>query len=302
MAFNVSNLTDYTGKSKSILTEKLLFSDSYANFSTQTGIKFKEYLNYLDNTVEIQAGVCDLDPSGTTVLTEKEVQVYPMSILQKWCLSDLDKKSVTAEVGTGKGNWNNDLKTVLVSNLVDKAKVKLDKWIFQGNTGSGDLFNGLVTKFATDSDVIDVTTTSAVTAANIDGYITEMLMAVTQDLFTNGLLTLHGPMTYFNLYRQNRITSNMYHDDPKYKGLNMMDIFGGEGTAVMKAEPGLVGNTHMFLTYDSNIVMLYDEVNEVVRAEMFFVQKERNVYYSAAWKIGVDYYYGKHVVLFTTSA
>ena len=301
MAFSVAGLSDFTEKAKQILTEGLLYNDSYANFSFQDGIKVTEYLNYLDSTVEIQAGVCDLSVSGSTTMTEKTITVYPMSIFQKWCLSDLDKKDIKGEAmgSTGKGQWNQDLKTTLVTNLVANSKKQLDKMIFQGATASGDLFNGLTTKFTADSDVIDVTSTSAATIDNIDNYVADMIDAVPQDMWSRGLMTIHMPLAYFKLYKQNRINANMYHDDPKYLGLQMMDVFGWEGLVNLKAEPGLLASTQMFLTYDKNIVMLYDGIHEVNRAEMFFNQLDRNVYYSASWKIGVDYYFGSEVVLFT---
>ena len=302
MAFNVSGLSEFTEKAKNLLLEGLLFNDSYANFSTQTGIKHKEYLNYLESDVELQAGVCDLSVSGGTTLTEKTVQVHPMSIFQKWCLSDLDQKDNFQETGTGKGKWNTDLKTAIVTDVIRNAKFKLDKTIFEGKTSSGDLFDGLVTQFLADSDVIDVTSSSAVTVDNIDDYVSEMILSVPQDMFSRGMLTIHMSVKNFNLYRQNRINANLYHLDPSNTNLLTMPVFGWENMVNIKAEPGMTGDdAHMFLTFDQNIVMLYDEVNEVANGEMFFRQLDRNVYFTAQWKIGVSYYFGSEVVLFTVS-
>ena len=302
MAFTVSGLSEFTEKAKQLLLEGLLFNDSYSNFSSQTGIKHKEYLNYLDTTVEIQSGVCDLDVSGGTTLTQKTVQVYPMSIYTKWCLSDLDQKDNWQEIGTGKGKQNVELKTAMVSDLIRNAKHKLDKTVFEGKASTGSLFDGLVTQFLADSDVIDVTSSSAVTVDNIDNYVSEMILAVTEGMWSRGMMTIHMSVANYNLYKQNRINANMYHDDPKYKGMLAMDVFGWESMVTIKAEPGMTGdNAHMFLTYDKNITMLYDEVNEVANGEMWFERKDRNVYFSAQWKIGVSYYFGSEVVLFTIS-
>lgn len=302
MAFSVSGLSDFTQKATEFLLEGILYSEDFSRFDIQTGVSYKEYINYLDTAPVIQAGVCDLDASGTTVFTEKTIETVPMSVKDKWCLNDLRKKDIKGEVGTGKGNMTNDLRVPLVKDEIDKIKQKIDKVVWQGNTGSGDLVTGILTEATADSDVIDVTGASGatVTISNIDEEITRMILAVPQDMWSRGKMVIHVSLAYYNLYKQNRINSNMYHDNMSGIGLLSMPVFGWENMVEIVGEPGMNTSTQMILTWDHNIIYAVDELKEVASAELYFNPLDKNVYFLSEWKMsGLTYKFGTEIVLYS---
>ena len=301
MAFNVSNLTDYTKPATKFLVEGILYNESYSNYTIQSDIQFKNYLNFIETAPVVVAGGCGTDPSGTTAFSEKTIEVVKMSVKEKFCLADLDKKDLGHEIGSSKGKMSNDLKPVLTQQIVAKIKKSNDELLWAGKTSSGSLINGWITEAEGDSDVIDITSASAATVLTIDDILTEMLMAVTPGMWTRGMLTIHCSLTNYNLYRQNRINSNMYHDDPKNKALLEMDIFGWEGMAKLKAEPGLAGKTSMLLTWDKNLIIGTDQLYEVAKAEYYFEPISKYVYFLSDWKLGNTYAFGTEIVLFTVS-
>ena len=300
MSFNVSSLSDFTKKATEFLLEGIVYSDSYAKYDIQSGIQYKQYLNYLDSDPQLIAGGCDLTATGTTTFDEKEITVVPFAIKEKFCLNDLRKKDIVGEVGTGKGNMTNDLRVPLTKDLIAKLKQKLDKQVFQGKTSSGDLINGWLTEMSGDADVVDTSTSyTAVTVDNIAAIIQEMVLTVPEDMWSRGKMTIHAPLAYYNLYRTAMINANLYHMDPTNPNPTAMPVFGWEGMVELVAESGMNGATQMFLTWDKNLVVGVDELTEVSSAKFVYQEVENNVYFIGQWKLGVTYKFGSEIVLFT---
>jgi hypothetical protein len=298
MAFNVSGLSDYTKKATKFLVEGLLYNDSYSEYTIQSDIQFKNYLNFIDANPVVTAGGCGTDPSGTTIFSQKTIEVVKMSVKEQFCLSDLDKKDLGHEIGTSKGKMSPDLKTVMTQDIIRKVKDSNDKLLWTGKVSTGSLIDGWITEALADSDVIDVTSSSAATITTIDDIVTEMILAATPAMLSRGMLTIHMSLTDYNLYKQNRINANMYHDDPKNKGLLTMDVFGWESMVRIKAETGLAGHREMLMTWDKNLIVGTDQFYEVAKAEYYFEPISKNVYFLSDWKLGNTYAYGTEIVLF----
>ena len=298
MSFNVSNLSDYTLKATELLRTEALFSESLGRFDYMTNIQHKQYLNYIDSNPAIQAGKCDLDASGTTVFDEKEIQVFPIAFREKYCIDDLNKKDLNFNTGTLNGVMIPDLQTSLLLDNSKSIKKQVEKLIFAGKTSSGDIFDGLITQFAADSDVIDISSTG-VTVDNIDNILQDIALAITDEMWARGkMIYIHMPLAYYNLYRINRVNANFYHDDPKNTGLMSMPFFGWEGQIAIVAEPSLAGTKTIFATWDENIVVGTDEISEISSAKIYFDENTDYVKYKASMKLGVAYKFGKEVIMF----
>jgi hypothetical protein len=300
MAFNVSNLSDYTLAAKELLRSVALYSESFGRFDYMTGISHKQYLNYISSNPSIQAGTCGLDASGTTLFTEKEIQVFPIAFREKYCIDDLNKKDLA--FGGGKGTLNGvmipDLHTSLLVENSNSIKKQLEKLVFAGNTASGDLFDGFITQFTADADVIDIPSV-AVDVNNIDNILQDIALAVTETMWArNEMIYIHLPLAYYNLYRVNRTNNNLFHDDPKNKGLMSMDMFGWEGMITIVAEPSLAGTKTIFATWDNNLVVGSDEITEISSAKMYYDENTDYVKYKASLKLGVAYKFGEEVIMF----
>lgn len=298
MAFNVSNLSEYTQAATNLLRSAVLFSEDFSRFEIMSGVQHKKYLNYIDTNPYLQAGACGLGASGSTSFDEKEITVVPWAIRDSWCVDDLNEKDLNFGTGTLNGKMVADLQTQLITDETEKVKQIVDKAIFQGTTASGDLINGWIYQMTNDADVIDVSST--LTPSNIDDVVENMILAVPANVAEyRGKLTLHMSYANFNYYKANRLSANLYWDNPAHKGLNTMDVFGYDNV-VIKAEPGLQGdNDHMFLTWDKNLVIGTDELMEVSRAKIYFDENTDYVKYKSSWKLGVSYKFGSEIVLFT---
>lgn len=299
MGFDTSNLTEFTAKAREILLEGVLFNEDYARYSIMTGVYHKEYLNMLETNPTLQAGTCNVsEQADKAAFDEKEITVTPISVVDGFCISDLNRYDLQpAERGTGKGRIANDIRTALVTDEVARIKKKIDKLMWQGDVAGGDLFDGWATKAAADADVITVPSV-AVTVSNIDDVIQDMILAVPGDMWSRGKMTIHMGLDYYNLYHQNRVQSNMYHDNPNQAPLMEDNVFGYSGRATVKYEPGLDGTKYILLTWDKNLYVGTDELREVAQAKLYFNELDKKVYFLSDFKIGVEYAFGKEIVLF----
>ena len=296
--FNVSSLSEYKMPATELLRSAVLFSEDIGRFSVETGIQHKKYLNYIDAQPVLQAGNCGLGASGVTTFAEKEITVKMFAFRDQWCIDDLNEKDLNFGTGTLNGKMTPDLHTALFTDETDKIKRIVDKAIFQGATASGDLINGFITLMEADSDVVDLTSTG-VTISNIATVLEGMVALVPEEVeIARGQLQLHMPLSFFNLYKQNRINANMYHDNPNTNnGLVTQPMFGWSNITLV-AEPGLSGTKSMFLTWNKNMVVGTDELQEVSQAKMYFDENTDYVKYKSSFKLGTSYKFGAEIVYF----
>jgi len=300
MAFNVTGLSEYTQKATEILRESVMFADNYGEYDVMVGVQHKKYLNYIDAAPVLQAGACNLSAQGNTTFTEKEIQVFPIAVRDEWCIDDLNEKDLNFNTGTLNGKMTSDVRAALIGEETDKIKQLFDTMVYQGDTGSGDLFDGFLTKMTNDVNVLTIPSV-LVALGNIDDILVDMVLAIPQDMWSRGMMTIHLPLNFYNLYKQNRTNSNFYHDDPKTnKGILSMPMFGWEGRVMIVAEPGMNGADQIFLTWNKNLVIASDEIQEVSRAKIYFDENTDLVKYKASWKFGVEYKYSKEIILFTS--
>jgi hypothetical protein len=276
MSFVITDLTDYNQRATELLREGVLFNDDFAQYEIQSGIKYKEYLNYVDANPGFSQTVCGTPDNGTTTLTEKEIEVAQYAATEKYCYTDLDTKAL----------GNIDLAPVLVEDLLAKVKTKVnhDLWIGSGT----DYIEGWLVQLPAASDYIDASDISYVsaTADNIDDIVTEMIANVSSEMFSRGVLTLYMDLATYNLYKQNRLAANYYRDADADFGPLEMWAFGYEGQIKIEAKVGIGSTKNLMLTWAKNLVIGVDEVSKVSEAEFIDDPITKYVYFRALFKMG----------------
>ena len=299
--FNVAGLTAFTKPATEFLTAALVYPESYSTYDIQSNIQSTKRLAFMDASPVIQAYSCAMNASGGTSFSNKTITVVAMGTKTPYCLDDLKAKDIVGEYGTGTGKANPTLGSVLVSENTSKLAIAQNKMLWAGSLSAGDLMNGWLVEAKADSDVVSVTAATP-TITTIDDVIEAMIVAVPEAVAAErSNIVIHVSQKYFNMYRANRIASNMYHDDPSNLGKNQMQVFGYPEYTI-KAESGLVGKNDFLLTWDKNLVIGTDQVGEVANAKFVYVEVEENkndtVYFIGAWKIGNTYKFGSEIVLF----
>ena len=285
--FTVSSLTDYTEKATEILRAGVLYAEDLQNYDFQTGIKYKEYLNYVDVNPHVQAGACGLSASGDTTFTEKEIEVAVYAYRDQFCSVDLRKKALPLGNGTLKGDLGSTIEQSLTEGEIDAIKAEVDADLWLGTSGMIDGWFANVSA-CTGAISLDTYTGTTVTSSNIDEIVDDFLDNVTQAMWSRGILTLHCSVSTFNLYKRNRLDANYYRDQAADLGQMETWLFGYEGQVKIKGEAGLNGSNYMMLTWDKNLVIGTDEENEIAEAKWVYDEVTDYVWFKSSFKLGTQ--------------
>ncbi len=289
MSFNVSSLTDYTQKATELLREGILFSDSYAGYSVQTGIKYREPMNILDTEVYFQAGTCGLGNSGDTTFTEKLITVVPYAVKKSFCEADLRKKNLPLVPGSMMDKLSPEVESVLTADLQAKTKNKIDAdlWL-----GTSTMIDGWMANVSGCTDAISLTTYSSTTPtlSNIDDIVNDFVDNITDAMWSRGELTLHCSVAVYNLYKRNIYNAYGQTLAAFNEKLGPMEMYVAnyDGQIKIKAESGLNGSEYMLLTWDKNLYIGMDEENEISYAKYVFDEVEDYIWYKQYFKLGTQ--------------
>jgi len=287
MSFVVTGLTDYTEKATELLRAGVLFNDDFAQYEIQTGIKFKEYLNYVDAQPTFANAACGTPADGATTLTEKEIEVKDYRATDKLCYADLDSKALGGI----------DVASAVTADEIAKIKTKVNHDLWIGDTSGTDYIDGWLTLTADSTDKI-VATSIGITSTSIDDAVIDMIAKSTPGMSSRGVLTIYMSLANFNLYKQNRLSANFYRDANADFGPLSMWAFGYEGQVKIEAKVGLGSTQDMILTWAKNLVIGTDEVSKVSSAEWINDPLTKNVHFDAAFKLGAQIKYTNEVVYF----
>jgi len=144
-------------------------------------------------------GTCDFTPTDTTTYTERVLQPVDLQVNRQYCKTDYVQMWEGQEVAGGsafKKTPQNFLKW-LIQYMGGQVGQKIETNIWQGVEASAGEFDGFITLFDADSDVIDVTTadaTGGITSANVDSALQAMYEAIPQTIFNKPDLMMYVPL------------------------------------------------------------------------------------------------------------
>jgi hypothetical protein len=283
MAFTISGLSEYTNKATEILRAGI-FSNELVEFDMQTGIMYKEFLNFIDTDPTLVAGTCGSINSGDTTITERVITVIPMKSDQSYCFDDLYKKALGGL----------DVAKSITEDTAAKISKTVSKTIWEGNALGID---GFIAQLEADTDTNEVAS-STLTTANIEAEIAKMVVLVNDAMYSRGELTLYVNYKTFNLYKVARLAVNSYRDQSTTFGTNEQWLNGYEGQIKIKAQLGIADNK-MLLTWAKNLVIGTDEINQVSSAKWIIDEVTELAWLKSKFKLGTSYKYSTEAILYT---
>lgn len=138
MALDLTALNTYTNEQKQTLLVKAIASaPSVAKMSIAPGIKSKEKMNKIDTTVTFQAGGnCSFTALDTTSLSDREIEVKDIAIMEAICPKKLEKYYLQHQLVAGSKQETipfeqeySELKAALIADAMETA-------VWQGDTAS----------------------------------------------------------------------------------------------------------------------------------------------------------------------
>jgi len=292
MSFNVSALSDFTQKATQMLQESVLFSEDYGKYDKEVNIPYKRSVKYMSTVAPLQAYDCNLTISGSSLISQKELETKWMKYEDKFCVSDYEYK----------GMEEIDVISGLITGINNAISAQIDELFWVGDiSGSGDLMDGLATLITADANVLNQDETafasgSTLSDTNIDNAIWAMYMNYTPAMRKQGTIVFHMNYKSFDLYKKWVMNSSeAYGLEIVTNSTNEMKVYGIPN-AIIRAELS-IADDKIYATYDNNIIALYDEVDVKSSVEIVLDPiKKENFYVLTNFKFGVNYKFGNEIV------
>ena len=323
MAFLVTGLTAYTEQNEQQLvtaslfearTQQLILSEG----NVMTGVKSSQTVNRMDTDVFFQDdSSCGFAASGTTEFTQRTLTVGKVKTQEILCPKDLEAYYLQKALPAGSNYDSMIFAQEYTGRKAGKIAEALEVAIWTATgTGYGGT-NGLLNKFKGIKQLVSDAGASVVNA-NVTGFygtgapITAIdtmdkakasVLAVINAL-PNGIkgktdVRIFVGWDTYNLLIQKYVDLNLYHYNPGSTQNAPDSEFIVPGTSY-KVIPvhGLTGTNDIYAFRMSNIFMGVDLQGEEDNFEMWYSQDDRNVKFSASFKIGIQFAFPDEIVKF----
>jgi hypothetical protein len=307
--FDTDNLTAYVDQTNLELFTKAVFSNAtsqYLSGQVQSGIKFKEQINYMDVDVNLRAKVgCGLTSSGSLTFDKKEIQVYPFYDQQTYCPSDLETFYTQQYLPQGSTYENMPIEQAFAEFYTKKVAAAVEVLLWQGVTGgpSGVIgFNEIIdgTSGVINGNPTGITALTGISTTNVIGIFNKMVELIPNELAGQTDLEFVCGWDTFRKLLQAYFTLNNFHygsteeGSPYATGSIIIPSFGLRVTALH----GLTGTNRIHLAQKSNYVIGTDAPNEYESLDVFYERKDNNIIARLIAKLGTQIRFGSELVTF----
>jgi hypothetical protein len=306
--FDTDNLTAYVDQTNLELFTKAVFSgatSAYLSGQVQSGIKFKEQINYMDVDVTLRAKEgCGLTSSGEVIFDKKEIQVYPFYDQKTFCPSDLETFYTQQFLPQGSTYENMPIEAAFAEYYTAKVAAAVEVLLWQGVTGgaSGVIgFNQIIDAASPiNGNPTSISTGTGITTGNVIGIFNGMVNLIPNALAGQTDLEFVCGWDTFRKLLQAYFTLNNFHygateeASPYATGSIIIPSFGLRVTALH----GLTGTNRIHLTRKSNYVIGTDAPNEYESLDVFYERKDNTIIARLIAKLGTQIRFGDELVTF----
>lgn len=298
MAFNVSSITQFTNETASkLIKEAVATGKTIDIINLLPGVKYKQTLNILDNTISVQNATCGFTSNGSIAFLQREVEVVSMEIKESLCQKTLESYFLGQSFKAG-APVDNELGLILGESYVEKIKEFNEISMWQGVAGSTtstyNKFDGFITLLGTEATRVIATASTTFTSSTIIAGVDIMVNSIPEDILDRSDLHLFMPYSLYMLYTNALRTANLYQGNV---GDNANYVTTVPGTDIkVVATKGFIGTGYMVLTYAENLVFATDLMNEEEKFAIWYSQDNDEVRVNIQWKAGVQVYFPNLIV------
>ena len=312
MAYNATGLTTYVEVNKDVLIKDIVlgakYGDTIANLRKQLGVKTKERLNYLDVDPVLQDGTgCGFSASGSTVLSEREIETAPFKVNDKWCPDDLLGKFAEYLVRYGANANAEDgmpFEREIISEIEKGISKKMEKQVWQGDKSGTDLIDGFLTQAlgADSASTVAVSYTAATSAISIYDAVKAVIEKIPEDILDDAVVFLAPAMFRKLVFELTEKNMFWYKSDEDGAEIEDRDLFF-PGTSVRVHKTfGLSGDKkHIYASVWDNMVYAADMMNDTEEFRLWFSDDDDIYKLKIKWNAGVKTLYPDAVVVLTST-
>lgn len=302
MAFDVSNLSDYTKENSGILVAESIIKSprTLGVVSIQTGVKSKDSINLIDQDITLQKGDCINSSAAGDDLTfsQRELAACPLTHYNEKCLDVLEDKWTSELMRPGSTNEEIPFEEMYSNYITSKIGKIVEEIAWQGDTNnSGNLgqCDGWLKQIENDGDATVIT--SGYSKSDALARVDELVDNLDEDAREKDDLTLFISRADFDTltraYRDANLFDTQYHATANADGTYMLP--GYDNIRVLVA-PGLAGSQKMVLTPASNLYFGTDMENEYEDFRIFYDEQLDKIIERVKFKIAFNHAFGSEVV------
>lgn len=317
MALNLASLTKYTDQLATDLIYKAVLQGRTftTGVSIQTNVKFADALNLMtSNLIGIAGGSCGYSATGSVTLSQRDLQVCPITVFENNCLNDLEQYWAGKLMRAGSYNETLPFEQVYTEEKILKIQALIEDLFWRGskdgnNTGAGSttgnltLCNGIINTLqftsATASVLIAGATYSGFTKADAITIIDAVINKVTSDasdILMQPDLNIYLSYGNFNTLTQALREANYFHYDANQGDYRINGYLGTNFNVI--AVRGLNGTNKVVSSYAANLYYGVDLENDFETFEMWYERFQDLVYFRSKFKMGAQVAFPEFIVLY----
>lgn len=297
MGFSLGTLTAYTEQNKVPLVMRTLYgSQTGALMTKQSGIKSSAAINYLATTAQFQADACSWNDSGTTTVTQRNITVGSIAVMESLCLKDLEQYYMQTMLNAGTADGQSIPFEQMYSELkADTIAQQLEIAYWQGDTTSWNAnlkrFDGFIKLIdaagtAVNGNTGSVTTGTGITSSNVVAIINAIYAAIPAQVLRASDTVMMCGTDVWRLYQAALVAANLYSYNGQATGSFEIVIPGTNLKLV--ALDGLTGTSRIFAGRTSNFYIGTDLLNEEENFDIWYSKDNVETRFRASFKAGVQ--------------
>ena len=296
MSFVISSINPYVNETKEQLIEKTILVGKTMDLVTVIpGIKYKESINQMANTIAVRNATCGFTPNGSIAFTQRIIEVTPLEVKDTLCPKTLETIWLAQSFKPGAPK-DLELGPIIAESYVKNIRNFNEKKLWVGATGSNS-FQGFVQLLGQEvTRVQDVGSTYGYTASHVAGTIIAIvnkhITLIPEELLEEEV-TLFMSNANYDLYCAALVAANQYHYTADATKRSM--IVPGTGVR-LEGMLGLTGTNYMVLTVASNLIVGTDMMNEDEKFDIWYSQDNDEVRVNVQWKYGTQCYWPEFCV------
>lgn len=291
MSLNLTGLSQYVDQERLPLIRKAVVGNRSAQeFYLMTGVKGSTALNLLDTEVVFGDGsACGWNEAGTSKLSQRTLVPGAVKVNMSFCEKSLLKYWMNYDVRVAAGQKNLPFEEDFVNGVIDGVKAQLEKLMWQGNTTSGDAFDGLV-KIAEAATL--AATVQYAAGATVSSIVKGVYDKIPSAAFSKGEVVLYMGSDMYRTYIQELIANGNLVITNAMNDVAMPDTILIPGTNVrVIGVAGLDNVGKVFASYKDNFVFGTDMAGDDEKFELWYSQDNREFRLAIEFVAGVQIAY-----------
>ena len=309
MATTTSITSTYAGEfAGKYISAALLSGSTIENggIEVKPNVKYKSVIKKVATDANvIKDASCDFTATGTVTLTERILQPEEFQVNLQFCKSDFASDWEAIQMGySAYDNMPPKFSDFIIGHVAGLVAEKTEQNIWEGVNATAGEHDGLVTLALADSDVIDVASHAAVTAANVIDKLGSIVDAIPSALYGKEDLYIYVSQNIARAYvralggfgasglgaagTNNQGTQWWNNGDLSFDGVK---IFVAQGMADDTAMAAQKSNLYFGTG-------LLSDHNEVKLLDMSDLDGSQNVRCIMRYTAGVQYGIGSDIVLY----